>query len=449
MECCGASKCSARETSIYHGKTILAPMVRVGNVGFRAYCAAQGADVVFSEEVVAAKLARCRREVRTYREDVGPMVEFVMYEPYKNKFKRTVAFATLVRTEARPSGEGAPVILQLGVAQPTLGACAALLCADDVDGVDVNMGCPKKFSVNNGMGAALMLDPPRAAAIIVAIDDAINTPDKVSLRGHRLPISIKTRLLDTAGATAQMLIAIMERVGPNRVHGITLHARTRDQAPDSPALYERAAQTVKQLRQHPLFCGVCFVLNGSVTSRYDGKRKAAHFGFDAAMIARHAMWDMSVFSNTPQEKEALHESGDSGVLVDVPGATPAACSSWLDLYRDLLRYHMRYNTPYAYAKYHLTRSVPNIIPLRHLMVQLQEEASTYENAAKIFGLPEEEQYAMRGAPPVELVTLVPEGGADLQGEHALEDTMDCVIDRVRWEDCCPPYKKHKEEKGIC
>ncbi|CBH15507.1 tRNA-dihydrouridine synthase 2, putative [Trypanosoma brucei gambiense DAL972] len=429
--------------SIFNGKTILAPMVRVGTVGFRVFCAAQGADIVFSEEVVASKLIRCKREVRTYAGCPCSMVEFVSYEPYKNKFKRSIAFATVARGGCNSQGEGAPVVLQLGVAEPAIGARAALLCVDDVDGIDVNMGCPKKFSVDNGMGAALMRDPARAAAILVAVDEAVNSPEKVVARRRRVPISFKTRLLDTADATAQMLLSVMEGVGPDRVHAITLHARTPDQLPDSPPHYERVAATISQLRSHKLFSKVCFVLNGSISSRGDGRRKAAQFGFDAAMIARHAMLDMSVFSKVSSEPRE-DPGDDRGPCTDFM-ATPMACASWMELYRGLLRHHVIYRTPYVYTKYHLTRSVPNITALKHLMIALQRETNCYEDAARIFGLSVEEQQSMQGVSEAELLSSLPVEEQDLNEAKLLIGETTGVDGDSHVEGIHRLSKKHKGE----
>ncbi|RNF17187.1 putative dihydrouridine synthase [Trypanosoma conorhini] len=389
--------------SLYQGKTVLAPMVRVSSVGFRVFCAAQGADVVFSEEVVAAKLGRCRREVRVHNDAVGRMIEFVAYEPFKNQYKRNVVFTTPARASANQTSEGAPVVLQLGVSSAAVGAAAALLCCEDVDGIDVNMGCPKKFSVANGMGAALMRDTFRAAAILLAMDAAVNAPDRLTARGRRVPLSFKVRLLETSEATADMLISIMEKVGPNRVHAVTLHARTVDQTSETPPHYDRAAETVNRLRSHPLFKEMCFVLNGSVRSREDGAAKMAKFGFDAVMLARHAMWDMSVFSSK------VSSVGGHSALGSEAGELPWAYASWMDLYRDLLRCHARYCTPFTFVKYHLTRSISCIPAMRHLMVAVQRDANCYADVARILAMPVEEQASMRGANALELVSCVPKG----------------------------------------
>ncbi|KEG14213.1 putative dihydrouridine synthase [Trypanosoma grayi] len=417
---------------------MLAPMVRVGSVGFRIFCAAHGADVVFSEEVVAAKLVRCCREVRVCDESVGPMVEFVAYEPFKQKYKRSVAFSTPLRSAADRAGEGAPVVLQLGVSSPEMGVAAALQCCEDVDGIDVNMGCPKKFSVANGMGAALMRDTARAASILVAIDAAVNAPERVAVRGRRVPVSFKTRLLETAETTAQMILSVMEKVGPNRVHAITLHARTTTQTSETPPLYDRAAATVKLLRAHPLLERMCFVLNGSVTCRADGAIKMTKFGFDSVMIARHAMWDMSVFSH--------QEQPEGCVVSNEVGETPLASASWLELYRDLLRYQVKYQTPFMYVKYHLTRSIPCISAMKHLMTAIQQETSCYEDVAKVLGFPTEEQLGMRDAAPMELVSCIPEGSFHTNDVcHANCDATNTVQGCSEVTAAAPVLKKSRKE----
>jgi tRNA-dihydrouridine synthase 2 len=43
------------------------------------------------------------------------------------------------------------------------------LVMEDVAGIDVNMGCPKNFSLKGGMGAALLRVPDQAAAIMRAL----------------------------------------------------------------------------------------------------------------------------------------------------------------------------------------------------------------------------------------------------------------------------------------
>lgn len=45
----------------YSNKLILAPMVRVGKLPFRLIAQNEGADLVYSEELIAFKLQKCKR----------------------------------------------------------------------------------------------------------------------------------------------------------------------------------------------------------------------------------------------------------------------------------------------------------------------------------------------------------------------------------------------------
>jgi hypothetical protein len=40
-----------------------------------------------------------------------------------------------------------------------------LYSVNDVAGIDVNCGCPKKFSIQGGMGAALLTNPDKLIAV--------------------------------------------------------------------------------------------------------------------------------------------------------------------------------------------------------------------------------------------------------------------------------------------
>jgi len=59
----------------------------------------------------------------------------------------------------RTCPEDHPVSLQIGTADPLLALQAAQLIHNDVDVIDINMGCPIKFSMSGGMGAALLSKP--------------------------------------------------------------------------------------------------------------------------------------------------------------------------------------------------------------------------------------------------------------------------------------------------
>ena len=61
--------------------------------------------------------------------------------------------------------ERSRLIFQLGSADPKLAVEAAKVIEQDVAGVGLNCGCPKSFSLQGGMGAALLKEPERLCSV--------------------------------------------------------------------------------------------------------------------------------------------------------------------------------------------------------------------------------------------------------------------------------------------
>ena len=57
----------------------------------------------------------------------------------------------------------------------------------DVDGIDINMGCPKKFSVQGGMGAALLKNQAAAEDIVRTLAQQLTIPVSVKIRHGSQP----------------------------------------------------------------------------------------------------------------------------------------------------------------------------------------------------------------------------------------------------------------------
>lgn len=89
---------------------ILAPMVRVGTLPFRILSIRNGADVVFTEELISFKLAKCKRvvneELKTidFVQEKNNEIVLRICEEEKNK-----------------------LILQIGASDPEIALKAALL----------------------------------------------------------------------------------------------------------------------------------------------------------------------------------------------------------------------------------------------------------------------------------------------------------------------------------
>jgi tRNA-dihydrouridine synthase 2 len=58
------------------------------------------------------------------------------------------------------------LIVQLGTSDGHRALNAARLVENDCAGIDINMGCPKKFSIQGGMGSALLDHPDKVKQVL-------------------------------------------------------------------------------------------------------------------------------------------------------------------------------------------------------------------------------------------------------------------------------------------
>lgn len=84
----------------------------------------------------------------------------------------------------------------------------------DVSGIDVNMGCPKDFSIKGGMGAALLSNPKRAKAILEKLVNNLS-----------VPVTCKMRILPSLEETLD-LIKVLASTG---VSAIAVHGRVKEE----------------------------------------------------------------------------------------------------------------------------------------------------------------------------------------------------------------------------
>jgi Dihydrouridine synthase (Dus) len=120
---------------------------------------------VYTEELMDRSLYSTIREVQPnglidFRRDTTNL---------SNKTKRKMdscGGGPSIMLRIDPGIEKGKLICQIGTGEPNLALQAALHVHRDVDAIDINMGCPKKFSVGGGMGSALLSDPERAGSII-------------------------------------------------------------------------------------------------------------------------------------------------------------------------------------------------------------------------------------------------------------------------------------------
>uniref|UniRef100_A0A5S6QG54 DRBM domain-containing protein n=1 Tax=Trichuris muris TaxID=70415 RepID=A0A5S6QG54_TRIMR len=175
------------------GLKVLAPMVRVTTLPFRLLALDYGADLVYTEEMVDHKVVQFQRTVN----DAQGTIDFVCADENEPVFRIS-------------QRESSKLVFQIGTCDPDRALRAARLVEQDVAAVDVNMGCPKSFSLAGGMGAALLNKPYLVQQILTTLANGI-----------RKPITCKIRLLPKLEDTLE-LCKLIESCG---VSAVAIHGR--------------------------------------------------------------------------------------------------------------------------------------------------------------------------------------------------------------------------------
>ncbi|EDQ87804.1 uncharacterized protein MONBRDRAFT_33161 [Monosiga brevicollis MX1] len=275
-------------SAMYANKVMLAPMVRAGTLPTRLLALRYGADLVYSEELIDHRMLACRRVE-------NPVLQTIDYIDGDGE----VAFRTCAEEKNR-------VILQIGTSDPDRAARVAQMMAADVAGIDVNMGCPKPFSIKGDMGAALLRQPDRVRDILTSL---VATTTK--------PITCKIRVLPTLEETLN-LVNIIQDAG---VAALGIHGRVPNQRPREPITdyqYE-AIRAVAKACRIPVICNGGSLDMDSYDDILAFRDKC---GCSSVMVARAAQYNMSIFSpqglKTQQEvvKDYIKIAVDYNIVLD-------------------------------------------------------------------------------------------------------------------------------------
>lgn len=191
--------------------------------------------------------------------------------------------AVLLRID--PFVEKNKLIYQIGTGEATLALEAATKVINDVNGMDVNMGCPKKFSTSGGMGSALLSDVKRACDIISTLR-----------RNLSKPVSAKIRLLDPDDPRPTLdFVRALIQAGAN---AITIHGRVVGDESHTMARWSTLVEVVRQLKQTE---SVPIIVNGDLYTREDIREMKRRTGCDGVMLARPALYNISLFQKGEEE----------------------------------------------------------------------------------------------------------------------------------------------------
>ncbi|RLV90425.1 tRNA-dihydrouridine [Spathaspora sp. JA1] len=254
----------------YGSKICLAPMVRSGELPIRLAALKYGCDLVWTPELIDRKLITC---VRTVNQPLGT----IDYIEGKNQ-------SLTFRTHPLERGK---LILQLGSSNAKYAVEAALKVIEDVDGIDLNCGCPKHFSIHAGMGAALLRTPDVLCEILEALVEKVGRP-------NNKPISCKIRLLPEYEET-KMLV---ERICRTGISNLTIHCRTPIMRNRQDAVWNYLPRLIPIIQG----LGVNVIINGNIQGVEDLFSLQRELKNDqlGIMIAEAAEANPSVFSRDPQ-----------------------------------------------------------------------------------------------------------------------------------------------------
>lgn len=254
----------------YGGKIVLAPMVRSGEIPTRLMALRYGADLVWTPEIVDKKLIKCQR---VQNDNLGT-VDFL--DPNKKLVFRTC-----------PSKERGKLIFQIGSADPELAVQAAKIVAEDVDGIDLNCGCPKPFSTHSGMGAALLSTPDLLELILRNLVTQVGKP-------YNIPISAKIRLLDDSDAAPSL--SLIDRLCKTGISNLTLHCRTPKMRNRDAPIRDFLPAVIETVHSN----NVSFIINGAIRNRREFNVLKQKYGTKVGgMIAESAESNPTVFAETP------------------------------------------------------------------------------------------------------------------------------------------------------
>lgn len=254
-------------------------MVRSGELPTRLMALKHGADLVWSPEVVDKKIRLC---IRTENKELGT-VDFLELSNNPNKpMKNAIAFRT------HPGKEAGRLIFQIGSADPEIAVEGALKVINDVDGIDLNCGCPKPFSTHSGMGAALLSNPDLLTLILSNLVEKVGKP-------YNKPISAKIRLLDSEEANPTL--ELVEKICATGISNLTVHCRTRSMRNKNAPIRKFVQQIYEVVQKHD----ISLIINGGFTCKKEIVQFQKSIGnYEVGgMIAEAAESNPSVFSDSP------------------------------------------------------------------------------------------------------------------------------------------------------
>uniref|UniRef100_A0A0N4WU63 Dus domain-containing protein n=1 Tax=Haemonchus placei TaxID=6290 RepID=A0A0N4WU63_HAEPC len=228
-----------------------------------------GADLCYTEEIIDQKLLSC---VRTFNSALGT-IDYGVADDIVLRIAQKI--------------EGDRCVLQIGTNSGSNSAQLAKMVGTDVAAIDVNMGCPKSFSVHNGRGAALLTQIDKVKEIISSLTAVA-----------QVPVSCKIRVLDDPSDTLN-LVREIEKCG---AAALGVHGRRREERDQHPCRIDEIREITRTVSipytYVPILTnhGLDFSGGSGIITCYDDILKFREVTqASSVMIARKALSCPSIF----------------------------------------------------------------------------------------------------------------------------------------------------------
>ena len=216
------------------GKVVLAPMAGITSAGYRKYLNSFGVDICVTEMVSDMGLIYQNKETEEY-------VRFDKDE--------TITGVQLFGSNPENIKKATEIVLHLN---------------QNIDFIDVNMGCPVPKVTKTGAGSSLMLHPKLAGDIIRAIKSVTNKPVTAKIRLGYNEVNFKEAIKE------------LEEAG---VDAIGIHARTRKELYSGEPHFD----LLKDLRKEMT---IPLMVSGNIYTLDDAIKALEITGAEAVMVAR-------------------------------------------------------------------------------------------------------------------------------------------------------------------
>ena len=222
---------------------LLAPMAGITDLPFRLICKEYGCGMVYTEMVSAKGLYYGSQKTE----------ELLRIHPKEH-----------------------PIGVQIFGSEPeVMGLMAEKISKQDIELIDINMGCPAPKIVKNGQGCALMKDVDRVRKIVRAVVKHSSKPVTVKIRkgwddSHINAVEVAKAAMEEGAAA------------------ITIHGRTREQFYSGNADWD----IIKEIKET---VDIPVIGNGDVFTPEAAAKMLDYTGCDGVMIARGAQGQPWIF----------------------------------------------------------------------------------------------------------------------------------------------------------